>query len=67
MNYLINHTWQEPLFNIALIKLLKISDTYRDVKKWFKGRKAWSMNEIRNAYGSKVFENGAHTKELETA
>ena len=32
MNYLINHTWQELLFNIALIKLLKISDTYRDVK-----------------------------------
>ena len=34
---------------------------------WFKGRKAWSMNEIRNAYGSKVFEKGAHAKELETA
>lgn len=35
--------------------------------KWFKGRKAWSMNEIRSAYGSKVFEKGAHAKELETA
>ena len=35
--------------------------------KWFKGRKAWSMNEIRSAYGSKVFDNGTHAKELETA
>lgn len=35
--------------------------------KWFKGRKAWSMNEIRSAYGSKVFEKGTLAKELETA